>query len=106
MLIAWTTVEKRPDADHLASEAIARNLALCVQIDGPITSHYRWHGRAEKAEEFRLCFKLLESHAVALESFVLGAHPYQTPEWVVVRAEHVGEKYLSWADTNSSTPPL
>jgi periplasmic divalent cation tolerance protein len=85
---------------------IALNLAVCVQVDGPIVSHYRWQGRDAKEEEFRLSFKVMDSHALALEKYVLGAHPYETPEWVVVRAEHVGEKYLSWARANSSTPPL
>jgi periplasmic divalent cation tolerance protein len=106
MLVAWTTVEKRVDADRIAADAIAQNLAVCVQIDGPIASHYRWQGRDERAQEFRLCFKVLENHAAALESRVLQGHPYETPEWVVVKAERVGEKYLSWATTNSSTPPL
>jgi periplasmic divalent cation tolerance protein len=106
MLLAWTTVEKRPDADRLAAEAIALNLAVCVQIDGPITSHYRWQGRDEQGQEFRLCFKVLENHAAALEEYVISHHPYETPEWIVVAAQRVGEKYLSWANTNSSTPPL
>ena len=106
MLIAWTTVAIRADADRIAQEAISRNLALCVQIDGPITSHYRWEGRDAKDEEFRLSFKVLPSHARALEEYVMSAHPYDTPEWIVVRAEHTGEKYLSWARANSTTPPL
>jgi periplasmic divalent cation tolerance protein len=106
MLIAWTTVENRTDADRLAADAIRRNLAVCVQIDGPITSHYRWQGKDECATEFRLCFKFLESHAASLEQHVLAAHPYDTPEWIVVPATRVGEKYLSWANANSSTPPL
>jgi periplasmic divalent cation tolerance protein len=41
-----------------------------------------------------------------LEAWILAEHPYETPEWIVVRAEHVAEKYLSWARTSSSTPPL
>lgn len=106
MLIAWTTVANRADADHIATTAIARNLAICVQIDGPITSHYRWEGRDAKDQEFRLSFKVLPSHAKPLEEYVVGAHPYDTPEWIVVQAEHVGEKYLSWAKANSTTPPL
>jgi periplasmic divalent cation tolerance protein len=106
MLLAWTTVENRADADRLAAATVACNLAVCVQIDGPITSHFRWQGRDETAQEFRLCFKVLAAHAVALEEFVLSNHPYDTPEWLVVRAERVGEKYLSWATANSSTPPL
>lgn len=106
MLLAWTTVGNRPAAERIAAGAITQNLAVCVQIDGPISSHYRWKGREEQAEEFRLCFKLLESHARALEQWVLAKHPYDTPEWIVVRAERVGEKYLSWANVNSTTPPL
>ena len=27
-------------------------------------------------------------------------HPYDTPEWIVIRAEKVSEKYLSWAEAN------
>jgi periplasmic divalent cation tolerance protein len=106
MFIAWTTVANRADADQLATTAVARNLAVCVQVDGPITSHYRWQGQDERSEEFRLSFKCLESHLGALEEHVMATHPYDTPEWVVVRAEQVGEKYLSWARANSSTPPL
>ena len=106
MFIAWTTVANRADADRLAIAAVAQNLALCVQVDGPIVSHYRWHGKDERSEEFRLMFKCLPERLAALEEQVTSRHPYDTPEWVVVRAGHVGEKYLSWAGANSSTPPL
>jgi periplasmic divalent cation tolerance protein len=106
MLLAWTTVATRADADRLAADAVARGLAACVQVDGPIASHYRWEGKAMREEEFRLCFKCLDTRATALEHHVLAAHPYDTPEWIVVRAERVGEKYLSWAEASSSTRPL
>jgi periplasmic divalent cation tolerance protein len=106
MFIAWTTVATRADADRLAADVVMRNLAACVQIDGPIASLYRWQGKVEQAEEFRLCFKCLPSHLERLEKRVLETHPYDTPEWLVVRADRVGEKYLSWAGANSSTPPL
>jgi periplasmic divalent cation tolerance protein len=85
---------------------VSRQLAVCVQIDGPILSIYRWEGKMDQSEEFRLTFKCLPSCVAALEEQVLLRHPYHTPEWVVVRAEHVGEKYLSWANASSSTPPL
>ncbi len=97
MLLAFTTVANAADADRLAAEAVARGLAVCVQADGPVTSHYRWECKQERATEFRLLFKFLPGQQAALEAWLLTAHPYATPEWVVVRAEHVGEKYLSWA---------
>lgn len=106
MLLAWTTVATRADADRLAGDAVARQLAACVQIDGPIVSVYRWQGQVERSEEFRLCFKLLPEQAAALEKHVLAHHPYDTPEWLIVPAQRVGEKYLSWAKANSSSAPL
>ena len=106
MFVAYTTVATRADADRLATDAVERNLAVCVQVDGPIVSHYRWQGQTERTEEFRLAFKCLPGCLAPLEQHVLSAHPYDTPEWLVVRAERVGEKYLSWARANSSTPRL
>jgi periplasmic divalent cation tolerance protein len=106
MFIAWTTVANRADADRLAAGCVAQNLAVCVQIDGPIVSHYRWKGQDERAEEFRLTFKCLPPTLDSLQAFVLANHPYDTPEWLAVPAAQVGEKYLSWAEANSSTPPL
>jgi periplasmic divalent cation tolerance protein len=106
MFIAWTTVGNRADADRLAADAVQRNLAACGQIEGPIVSHYRWQGNVERSEEYRLCFKCLPDQLESLELRILETHPYETPEWLVVRAQRVGEKYLSWAEANSSTPPL
>lgn len=106
MFVAWTTVAQRTDAERLAADAVSRGLALCVQIEGPIVSLYRWEGRLERAEEFRLMFKCAPSRLAQLETCILSQHPYSVPEWIVVRAEHVGEKYLSWAEANSTTPPL
>lgn len=106
MLIVWTSVAHREDADRLATGAVAAGLAACAQVEGPVISHYRWQGRIQHAEEYRLMFKCLPEHLPALERQVLAAHPYDTPEWVAVRAEQVGEKYLSWARASSSTFPL
>ena len=106
MYLCWTTVATRSAADHLATEAISRGLAVCVQIDGPITSHYRWQGSNEQTEEFRLCFKVLPRQLAPLEAHVLAHHPYDTPEWVAVAADRVAEKYLSWAEANSTFPPF
>ena len=103
--IAWTTVSKPAEAESMAREAIARGLAACVQITG-VVSHYRWNGTLERAEETRIAFKFLSDQLAPLEAFVLKNHPYDTPEWIVVRADRVSEKYLSWAEANSTRQTL
>lgn len=106
MHIVWTTVSTPAEAEGVAVAVINQRLAVCVQADGPITSHYLWAGQRERAQEVRLWFKCTGAQLAALETFVLSQHPYDIPQWIVVRAEHVGEKYLSWAQASSSTRPL
>lgn len=106
MLIAWTTVADRESAEKLATSSIKAGFAVCVQIDGPITSVYRWRGSIEHSAECRLMFKLLPTQATDLEAHILDQHPYDTPEWIVLPATHIGEKYLSWAQADSNSSPL
>ena len=49
MLLAWTTVATPEDAARLARGAVEAGLAACVQVEGPVVSHYRWEGRLETA---------------------------------------------------------
>ena len=101
MFIAWTTLPTKDLANELAAAAVTARLAVCVQVEGPLQSHYLWAGAQEKTEEYRLTFKLLPERASALETWLHERHPYETPQWIVVKAEHVAEKYLSWARGNT-----
>ncbi len=106
MYLAWTTVATADDANRLAREAVELRLAACVQVEGPISSHYRWEGRIESTQEYRLLLKFLPEQAAALEAWIRARHPYDTPEWVVGGAYHVSEKYLSWARATSTPAPF
>ena len=106
MFVAWTTTSTQDEADRLARGAVEARLAACAQIDGPITSYYHWEGKMEQAEEFRIWFKCLPGNASALSAWVHSNHPDQTPQWIEVSAENVGEKYLSWALANSTSAPF
>ena len=106
MIIAWTTVEKRADADTLARGAVEQRFAVCAQIDGPVTSYFHWDGKLDTAQEYRIWFKCLPANASALSVWVHAHHPYATPQWIEVAAESVGEKYLSWAIANSTPAPF
>ena len=101
MNIAWTTTETREQAERLARLAVEEGLAACVQIEGPITSYYRWEGSVEKASEFRLTLKVLRKNTLALKTLVHRNHPYETPQWTVAGLADVGEKYREWAESSS-----
>ena len=54
LLVGFTTVSNREDASRLARGLVEARLVACVQVEGPITSHYIWENRAETTEEFRM----------------------------------------------------
>ncbi len=95
--IAWTTIADTAAAERLADGAIAQNLAVCAQVEGPVHSHFVWQGRKSVAQEWRVTFKFLPEQEAGLAAYVHSAHDYDTPQWIVVEAARVGEKYLSWA---------
>jgi periplasmic divalent cation tolerance protein len=97
MLIAWTTLPDRATAEEFAAAAVEARLAACAQVEGPIVAYYFWDGVKEKSEEYRVTFKGLPAQIASLETWVHARHPYQLPEWIVIKTEHVSEKYLSWA---------
>lgn len=114
MFVVWTTLDDQEIAEQLAFDVVAEKLAVCVQVDvTPIVSVYRWEGETQSAREYRVAFKCLPDQLDRLEQWVMDRHPYETPEWIVIKAERVGEKYLSWAGAtgtflpfNDSQPPL
>jgi periplasmic divalent cation tolerance protein len=91
-----TTVEKRSDAEKMAEHLLERRLAACVQIMGPISSHYRWKGKIEKAEEW-LCFiKSKKSIYHKIEKAIIKLHPYEIPEIIALPIITGSKKYLKW----------
>jgi len=106
LMIAWTTVATPEDAERIATDPALMNQTVCIQIEGPIRSHYRWRGKREQADEYRLTIKCLPDHLVAVAHRVHTLHPYSIPQWVVVASTSASEKYLSWAQTNPHVPPL
>ncbi len=96
LMIGWTTTETRQEAERLASGAVERRLAACVQIEGPITSIFTWEDKMEKNSEYRLVFKFTESKAEKLQLWLLENHPYTTPHWVAVKADKAAPDYQEW----------
>ena len=57
---------------------------------------YRWQGAIEEAEEHQWVIKTTARALDALWVAVLAAHPYDTPEWIVLTAAGGSDAYLQW----------
>jgi periplasmic divalent cation tolerance protein len=104
--IGWTTTSSQALAETMGRALVAADLAFCAQVEGPITSIYNWEGEIQNETEWRLKLKFLTPHGDAIAKRLGELHPYENPQWVTVKADSVGEKYLSWAKANSSSLPF
>jgi periplasmic divalent cation tolerance protein len=93
--VVTTTAEKK-DAQTLAQALVERRLAGCVQIGGPIESHYWWNGRIETANEWTVTIKTLHSAYPAIEEAIRELHPYDQPEIIATKLAEVSPGYLKW----------
>ncbi|TWT54036.1 Divalent-cation tolerance protein CutA [Rubripirellula amarantea] len=91
-----TTVANLDDAEKLAGELVSQSLAACVQIDGPITSHYRWAGKVQTSSEYRLSIKTSQKAWPRLLSKLPKMHPYEEPEIIMTKIDQFSPGYGSW----------
>jgi periplasmic divalent cation tolerance protein len=90
-----TTFGRRDAAEACATRLVAERLAACVQIDGPVSSSYRWQGRVERSEEFRCTCKTTVERAEACAAAMLQQHDYDVPE-LIRRVVTASSAYAAW----------
>jgi len=91
-----TTFASRAAAEVCAERLVTGCLAACVQVDGPVTSVYRWEGAVEKAEEWRCTCKTTAERVDACRAAILAVHDYRTPE-ILATHVHSTPAYAAWA---------
>lgn len=96
LYVGWTTCDNQDVAERLAQDIVERGLAACVKLE-PVRSIYRHDGALHHDSELRLCIKFTASKMAAIEAYIHANHPYEIPEWIVFKPEHVDPKYLLWA---------
>ena len=83
-------------ARNLAKAALDARLAACANIVPRIESHYWWKGKIERGAESLVLFKTTGARIAALEKLIMAKHPYDTPEFVVLKIERGNRRYLKW----------
>jgi periplasmic divalent cation tolerance protein len=98
-----TTVATEDDARALADTLVQARLAACVQIDGPVTSVYRWKGNVESATEYRCSIKTRAELYPAVEQAIKLHHAYETPEIVATPIVAGSAEYLAWIEAETGS---
>ena len=97
----FTTVEKREDANRIASSVVNKRVAACAQVLGPIHSTYWWKGKVEEAGEWLLMMKTRQDLFTALEKEIKAVHPYEVPEITALPIVAGSESYLQWIEAET-----
>ena len=95
-LIVLVTAPDMKTARKLARAALRARLVACANLLPKIESHYWWQNKIETGVEALLLFKTTQNRVAELEKVVLGTHPYDTPEFIVLPITRGNKRYLDW----------
>lgn len=97
-----TTTDREEEAAQLARALLQGRLAACVQIVGPVTSHYWWRGALEQEAEWLCVIKTRGELLDAVVETLHREHSYDTPEITATPIIGGSERYLDWIRQETS----
>lgn len=95
-VIVLTTVGTTFDPRPLAAELVELRLAACVNIVPGLHSVYRWKEAVEHDDEQLLLIKTAAELLEELKTALFSRHPYELPEFVVLRPDQLSDAYCQW----------
>jgi len=91
-----TSAPSEEEAHRLATVVLEARLAACVQVTGPVGSRYWWQANLESATEWLCLAKTTEDLVDEVVAAIRAAHPYDTPEIIVLPIVGGDDAYLRW----------
>lgn len=104
IVLVMTTSDCHEKLKALAERLVEQRMAACVQIEGPITSLYRWDAKLEISTEWRLTAKTTPELAPRVETLINNLHHYELPEILVLSAK-ASEEYGKWVGSQVVAEP-
>jgi periplasmic divalent cation tolerance protein len=95
-----TTAASEAEAERIAAALVEARLAACVQVVGPIVSHYRWQGAVEREREWQCLAKTTMARFAEVEAAIRELHSYEEPEIVATPILAGSPGYLGWLVDN------
>lgn len=95
-VVVASTTDSEEAARALAAGAIDAKLGACAQVVGPITSVFRWEGKVQTEQEWRVEFKTAADRVAALTEHIKAHHSYDVPEIIATPITGGSAEYLTW----------
>ena len=95
-VVVLSAVGANFDPSEIATQLVEKRLAACVNIVPQVHSVYRWKDKIQKDTEQLLLIKTVESQIDDLRDALFSMHPYEVPEFVVIRMDDLSAAYREW----------
>lgn len=95
ILAISSTFASRTAAEACGRRLVEARMAACAQIDGPVSSIYRWRQAIEVAEEWRMTCKTAPTRECHCVAAILESHDYELPQITIARLA-ASPAYASW----------
>ena len=99
LIVVLVTTPDETSARNIAALLVENRLVGCAQVEGPISSIYRWKEKIEQDEEWRLVLKTSLSVYDELEAKIKEEHPYDTPQIMALPVRKSSYDYASWLNS-------
>jgi periplasmic divalent cation tolerance protein len=103
-VLVYITASSRAEARKLGQTLLRERLVACINLLGPVESHYWWQGKLESAGEWLLLAKTRGALAKAVLKRVKALHSYQTPCVVMLPLKEGNPGFLKWLAAETQPP--
>ncbi len=95
-IIIIVTTAGREEAETIVQRLLEARLIACANIIGPVSSHFHWSGKMEKAEEYLILMKSRKDLFEKLSETVKALHSYEVPEILALPVVEGSKAYMDW----------
>jgi periplasmic divalent cation tolerance protein len=98
VIVLVTTADKQ-EAERIIRRLLDEKLIACANIISPVSSHFHWSGRIEKADECLVLMKSREDLFEELAETVKSLHSYEVPEILALPIINGSKTYIDWLES-------
>jgi periplasmic divalent cation tolerance protein len=98
-VIVLVTTSNEQEAEKIIRRLLDEKLIACANIISPVSSHFHWSGKIEKAEECLVLMKSREDLFEKLAETVKSMHSYEVPEILALPIINGSKTYIDWLES-------
>jgi len=98
VVVVVTTTDKQ-EAEKIVRRLLGEKLIACANIISPISSHFHWSGKIERADECLVLMKSRKDLFEKLAETVKSLHSYEVPEILALPIINGSKTYMDWLES-------